>query len=308
MTLTITRTIFSEADIEKVLSWEELLPEMEAALREFSEGRVVQPVRTAVTLPDPAWFGSMPCVYREVMGAKLVTVFPGNSSRGLPTHQAVIQLFSRETGEPLCTMDGRLITARRTAAVSALATRELSRPDAEVLAILGSGVQARTHLQALSMVRRFKQVRAWSRNGEHARRFAQETGAVVCTAEQAVRDADVVVTVTHASEPVLQGRWLKNGVHVNAVGSVGLNARELDDAVMRDAAVIVESREAALWEAGEIAGSGVAIYAELGEILAGVKPKPKGKTVYKSLGMAVEDVAAAYLVLRKRAGENACSH
>ncbi len=305
MAATTTRNAFSEQDVEELLSWEELLAAMEAALREFSGGRVLQPVRTALELPDPAclnpaWFAAMPCVYGDVMGAKLVTVFPENEKRGMATHQATIHLFSRHTGEPLCTMDGRLITARRTAAVSALATRELARPEAEVLAILGSGVQARTHWHALRMVRHFKEVRVWSRTPEHARRFAQETGAAISTsAEGAVRDADVVVTVTHAIEPVLKGEWLKSGVHVNAVGSVGMKARELDDEAMRSAAVIVESREAAQRESAEIVQSGSEVYAELGEILAGTKPKPEGKTVYKSLGMAVEDIAAARLVFEK---------
>lgn len=300
MSRTNTLPIFSAADVASLLSWAELLPAMEAALAEYSLGRVLQPVRSVMALPDPIWFAVMPCIYREVMGAKLVTVAPSNAQRDLPTHQAMIHLFSRETGEPLCVMDGRVITAKRTAAVSALATRALARPDGEVLAILGSGVQARTHFEALMTVRSFEEVRVWSRTAEHAARFAAETGAKAMSAEQAVRDADVIVTVTHCNEPVLFGSWLKPDVHVNAVGSVGLNARELDDAVMQNAAVIVESRESALREAGEIAHSGAPIYAELGEILAGSKPKPNArKTVYKSLGIAVEDVAAAYLVYQK---------
>jgi thiomorpholine-carboxylate dehydrogenase len=151
------------------------------------------------------------------------------------------------------------------------------------------------------MVRRFREVRVWSRNPGHARRFAQNTGAIPTSAEEAVRGADVVVTVTHASEPVLKGEWLKPDVHVNAVGSVGMNARELDDNAMRGATVIVESRESAERESAEIVQSGTRVYGELGEILAGTKSKPEGKTktIYKSLGIAVEDIAAAKLVFEK---------
>ncbi len=289
-----------ESDIEKLLDWQELANEMEAALIEFSAGRVLQPVRTVLTVSEHGGlFGVMPCVYKDVMGAKLVTVFPGNAGLGRHTHQATIQLFRSDTGEPLCVMDGRLITARRTAVISALATRELSLPDVKVLAILGSGVQARTHLHALKMVRSFEDVRVWSRNPEHARLFAAETGARPMSVEQAVSGADVVVTVTNATEPFLRGAWLKEDVHVNAVGAIG-KARELDYDVLRDAAVVVESSEAARRESAEIVKSGTAIYAELGEILARSKPRPQSrKTVYKSLGVAVEDIAAARLVYER---------
>ncbi len=219
---------------------------------------------------------------------------------GLHTHQASIQLFRAETGEPLAILGGRAITALRTAAVSALATRELAATDAHVLAILGSGVQARTHYDALRLVRRFDQVRVWSRTPEHAKRFADEIGAIATSAEEAVRGADVVATVTHSSQPVLQGAWLKAGAHVNAVGAVGLQAREIDDEAMRGAAVVVESREAALRESGDIVQSGAAIYAELGELLSRAKPRPRSRTtIFKSLGVAVEDVAAAKLVYEK---------
>ena len=306
MALTDVPLILSEPQIGNLLTWEELLDEMETALIELSAGRVLQPIRTTLSLTEDAgWFGLMPCVYRDVIGAKLVTVFPRNVNLGLDTHQASIILFRRQTGEPLCVMDGRLITARRTAAVSALATRELSRKDAKVLAILGSGVQARTHLHALKMVRDFKEIRVWSRNPEHAFRFAEEAGATVMSAEQAVSGADVVITVTHTEEPVLLGKWLKEDVHVNAVGAVGPTARELDEDVVQNATVVVESRVAAERESAEIAQSGAAIYAELGEIFSGLKHKPAlAKTVYKSLGVAVEDVAAARLVYEKAVKTN----
>jgi thiomorpholine-carboxylate dehydrogenase len=258
------------------------------------------PVRSVVRVQEDSWFGIMPAVYQDVFGAKLVTVFPGNAGSPFHTHQAQIQLFDSATGEPLATLDGRVITAWRTAAVSALATDFLARPDAQVLTILGSGVQARTHLAALTKVRNFTEVRVWSRTTEHAADFARETGAVLMGLEQAVRGADVVCTLTNLTEAFLDGAWLKDSVHVNAVGSVGLQKRELADSAMRGAAVIVESRAAALSESAEILQSGVAIYAELGELFAGTTPKPAaGKTIYKSLGVAVEDIAAARLIYRK---------
>jgi thiomorpholine-carboxylate dehydrogenase len=194
-------------------------------------------------------------------------------------------------------MDGRLITEMRTAAVSAVATKHLANSNARSLAILGSGVQARAHFAALQCVRNFEDVRVWSRNPPHAQEFAAEIGAGAMDAEAAVRDADVVVTVTHSSEPVLFGSWLKPGALVNAVGAVGTANRELDSEAMQGA-VIVDSREAAQVEAGDILLSGAKVYAELGEILAGKVPKPTTeRTVFKSLGLAVEDLAAAKLVL-----------
>ncbi len=294
----------SEDEIERLLDAAELRAAMETALVELSAGNVTQPLRSVVGVTrHNGWFGLMPAVYGDVIGSKLVTVFPQNAARGLHTHNAVIQLFRAETGEPLAVLGGRVITALRTAAVSALATRELSGCGPGVLAILGSGVQARTHFQALSLIRTFHETRVWSRTPEHAARFAEEIGARVTDAEEAVRGADVVVTATGSSEPILQGAWLKEGAHVNAVGAVGPTARELDDAAMRSAAIIVESHEAALHESGEIIQSGASIYAELGEILAGTKARPRaGITIYKSLGVAVEDVAAAKLVYEKVKG------
>jgi ornithine cyclodeaminase/alanine dehydrogenase-like protein (mu-crystallin family) len=195
----------NEERVQALLRWDELFPVMEQALRDFSAGRVIQPVRTVIYIPEQAaFFGIMPAVYGDVIGTKLVSVFPRNVQRGLHTHLATVQLFRADTGEPLATMDGRVITAWRTAAVSAIATRALSREDARVLAILGSGVQARTHLEALKRVRSFEEIRIWSRTPENAQRFAAETGATYTSAERAVRDADVIVTVTNACEPILR--------------------------------------------------------------------------------------------------------
>jgi ornithine cyclodeaminase/alanine dehydrogenase-like protein (mu-crystallin family) len=289
---------FDEAYIQRVLQLEALLPAMEQALIDFSAGRVLQPVRSIVSVPQHGGFmGLMPAVYGEIMGTKLVNFYPDNARRGLPTHLAIIALFRSDTGEPLAILDGRLITELRTAAVSAVATRLLSSPNASRLAILGSGVQARAHVRALGLVRRFEDIRIWSRSPQHAKLLADEIGGTATSAEDAVRDADVVVTVTNAPEPVLRGKWLKPGVLINAVGAVGPTRRELDDDAMRGA-LIVDSRQAALQESGDMLLAGASIYAELGELLAGTKPKPESEiTVFKSLGLAVEDLAAAKLVL-----------
>lgn len=297
-----TRTsipFLDEDAIRPLLRLEDLIPAMEQALIDFSSGRVLQPVRSIVPVPQHnSLMGLMPAVYGELMGTKLVNVYPDNAARGLATHQAVIVVFDAKTGVPLATMDGRLITELRTAAVSAVATKLLSPPKASSLAILGSGVQARAHFRALSLVRKFDDIRVWSRNPENASALSHEIGARTCSAEDAVRGADVIVTVTNSPEPVLHGKWLKPGALVNAVGAVGPSRRELDSEAMRGA-VIVDSHEAALREAGDILQADAVIDAELGEILSGAKTVPNAEvTVFKSLGIAVEDLAAARLVLQ----------
>jgi ornithine cyclodeaminase/alanine dehydrogenase-like protein (mu-crystallin family) len=287
--------IFTEPQVRRCLSFEKLIPALEQALIRFSGGDLRQPVRTILPVPEHhGLFGMMPAVDGDLMGIKLVTVFEKNL--GLPTHQAVIQLFSASTGEPLATMDGRLITEMRTAAVSAIATRLLARPGARNLAILGSGVQARAHLQALRTVGSFPDVRIWSRTPEHARQFAEECGGEATSLEAAIRDADVVVGVSNVAEPLIRGEYLAEHAFVAAVGAIGPGKRELDDEAM-DAHIVVESREAALRESGDILATNAAIYAELGQLLAGdMAPPSGGRVVYKSLGIAAEDLAAARIV------------
>ena len=287
----------SEREVRDRLRLEDLIPALRRALIEFSAGRVIQPVRTIVAVPDHhGYFGLMPAVYGGLIGAKLVTFYPGNAG-SLPTHHAVIQLFNAATGEPVITMDGRLITELRTAAVSAIAVDLLAPANTRVLAILGSGVQARSHLEAMRLVRAFPEIRVWSRTPGHAARFAQETGAEAKpSADAAVDGADVVVTVTSSLAPILRGAWLKPEALVIAVGAVGPTLRELDDEAM-EATLIVESREAATKESGDVILSGAEIYAEVGELLAGTKTRPQsGRTVFKSVGIAIEDFAAAKLV------------
>lgn len=290
--------LLNEEAVGRFLRMEQLIPAMERALAELSAGRVVQPLRSIVSVTDyQGFFGVMPAYAGGALGAKLVTFYPNN--RDVPTHHAMIMLFRSETGEPLVVMDGRLITEMRTAAVSAAATRALARTDAAVLAILGSGVQARSHLNALRLVRQFREVRVWS--PKNAKRFAEEFHLrATASAEDAVRGADVVVVATTSRTPVLQGEWLSEGAHINAVGAVRPDWRELDDEVLARARIYVESREAALKESGDIIAAGE-VCAEIGEVLAG---KASGRTssreitLFKSVGVAVEDLFAADLVYR----------
>jgi len=273
---------------------------MERALIAFSEGGVIQPLRTMLTLEDgKRYLGIMPAVCDSGMGAKLVSFYPGNSGSGVPTHAATILLFETERGQPLAVLDGRLITEMRTAAVSAAVTRRLARPESHVLALLGSGVQAKAHLEALRTLFAFDDVRVWSRTPAHAKDFARAHGARATDLEDAVRGADVVVTATHATEPFLKGSWLKPGAHVNAVGAPRPTWRELDDDCMRNI-LVVDSRAAALAESGDVILSGAPIFAEAGEVLAGTKVVDHAATtIFKSLGLAVEDIATAMLVTER---------
>ncbi|HYX73588.1 MAG TPA: ornithine cyclodeaminase family protein [Steroidobacteraceae bacterium] len=290
--------MLNDSVIARVLTYKRLIPAMEQALAAFSGGEVTQPVRTMITVePEQRYLGVMPAVMRESMGAKLVCFYPKNAGGNVPTHLATIVLFESGTGLPLAFLDGRRITEMRTAAVSAAITRHLAPPDARVLALLGSGVQAQAHLEALAQVCRFEEVRVWSRNTAHAQQFAARNGARAMEAHAAVRGADVIVTATSSPHAVLRGEWLKPGAHVNAVGACLPTWRELDDVAMRGSILIVDSREAALRESGDVILSQAPIFAEAGEVFAGTRHVPRGSTtVFKSLGLAVEDVATARLV------------
>src|SRR5438876_4997364 len=288
--------VLSEDDVRKVLRMEDLIPRMADALQDLSAGAVLHPLRTVLPVSDYGGFlGVMPACGRA-LGAKLVTFYPEN--KDVPTHHAMILLFRPETGEPMAVMDGRLITEMRTAAVSAVATKLLARADTKVLTILGSGVQARSHLEALRLVREFTEVRVWSPH--NADRFARELRLhAAASAEEAVRGADVIVVATSATTPVLRGEWLAPGAHINAVGATRPNWRELDDEVLRRATIYVESREAALKESGDMMAAGKEPV-EIGEVIAG---KKQGRisadqiTLFKSVGVAAEDIATAELVL-----------
>jgi ornithine cyclodeaminase/alanine dehydrogenase-like protein (mu-crystallin family) len=290
-------TYLDEEAVRRLLRWEDLIPALESALAAFSAGRVLQPLRNVLTIEEnQRYLGVMPAVAEDFMGLKLVSFYPRNAGTDIPTHLAMILLFCTDTGEPLAVMDGRLITEMRTAAVSAAVTKHLMPPKTRVLALLGAGVQAHAHLEALMHVHQFDEVRVWSRTTEHARRFAEEHHATLMDAESAVRGADVIVTATNAQEPVLKGAWLKPGAHVNSVGANRPTWRELDDEAMSNT-LVVDSREAVRKESGDVILSKAAIAAEIGEIFAGTKTVPAtATTVFKSVGVAVEDLAAARLV------------
>jgi ornithine cyclodeaminase/alanine dehydrogenase-like protein (mu-crystallin family) len=283
--------------VRSALRWDELIGAMERALADFSAGRVVQPLRSWLTVEEGNRFmGVMPVVTNDAMGLKLVSLYPRNAGTHVPTVMAMVLLLRPDTGEPIAFLEGNVLTAMRTAAVSAAVTKRLAAADSHVLALLGSGVEAKAHLEALSHVRKFDEVRVWSRTRAHAERFAAQHGAKAMDAESAVRGADVIVTATPAREPILKGAWLKPGAHVNAIGAPMPTWRELDDEAM-NSVVVVESRDAAWQESGDIILSNARIYAEVGEIFAGSKPSPVSeKTVFKSVGIAVEDIAAAKLV------------
>jgi ornithine cyclodeaminase len=253
-------------------------------------------------------------------GLKTVCIFPGNPARGLDAHQGGVMLFDGETGELRALIDASAVTSIRTAAVSAVATRALARPDSKLLAILGSGVQARAHLKAMAKVLSFEQARVWSRTAEHAQAFAAEAEApfpveAVDSAGAAVRDADVVVTVTSARDPIVERGWLAPGTHVNAVGSSIPTARELDSATIAAAALFVDRRESTVNESGEylraVEEQGIGpdhIRAELGEVLVGSaagRGSDEELTVFISLGLAVEDLAAAEYLDRRARSEGA---
>src|SRR4051812_1970462 len=245
----------NEDDVRAVLSPTELIDAIETALVDFSRGAVAQPVRTAIEIGEQSFFAVMPALYRAagVLGAKLVTVVPSNAARGLHTHLAAISLFDPGTGELLAILDGRYITEVRTAAASAVSVRHLARESSRVLAILGSGVQARSHHEALRCVREFADVRGWSPTREHVERFVEgRKGArAACSAEEAVSGADVVVVATSSVTPAIQSEWVSDGAHAIAIGACRPSQREVDPALVARAVLVVDSRAAALQEAGD---------------------------------------------------------
>jgi ornithine cyclodeaminase/alanine dehydrogenase-like protein (mu-crystallin family) len=295
----------TEQDVRAALSLPELIGAMERALVAFSTGKVEQPVRTAVEVNARTFFASMPAYdgAHGILGAKLVTVFPGNAARGLHTHLAAISLFDAETGELTAVMDGRYITEVRTAAASAVSVRYLALEDAATLAILGSGVQARSHLEALQLVRPFREIRAWSPTPEHLREFAVGAVQPAQSAAEAVEGADVVLIATSSPVPVIDDAWVSEGAHVIGIGACRPSQRELDPALVARAALFVDSRAAAVKESGDvIPHGGEHIRAELGEVVGGQKPGRRWArevTLYKSLGLAIEDLTAAALVYRR---------
>jgi ornithine cyclodeaminase/alanine dehydrogenase-like protein (mu-crystallin family) len=344
----VTFRLLTEDDVKAVLSMDDLIDTMTSALQRFSSGRVTQPVRTVVSVDEDAFVGFMPALLRgESLGAKIVTVFGANHGRGLPSHLASIVLLDPETGALRALLDGRYITEARTAAVSAVSSRLLARKTAGSLAIIGTGVQARSHLEALTRVHTFRQVSVWSPQKAHRDRFVDwaETalGTVpsvsppcpqpvpsvsperpqavpslspecpprVAAADhpgEAVVGADVIVLVTSSPTPVLEDGWVRPGAHVISVGACRPNQREMDPALVARARLFVDSRAAALVESGDVVlgmheqrFGADHIVAELGEVANGATGRRTSTeiTIFKSLGLAVEDVTAADLAYRR---------
>ena len=310
--------LLQESEVASLLRMEDLIDLMERTLAEFSSGRALQPVRIAMPLEKHgAFLGTMPAylVDADALGVKLVTLALRNAERGMPTHLATILLFDPATGALLAIMDGRLVTEMRTAAVSAAAARALARVGAGDLALLGSGVQAKSHLEAFRSVRPLRRVRVWSPTREHRETFASEESArhslpveAVESAEAAVRDADLVVVATSSRTPVLRGAWLAPGAHVTGIGAFRPDWRELDGEAVRRARVYVDSRAGAAAEAGDLIQAereGTIgpdhVRGEVGEVFARTlagRGEEHEVTFFKSLGMAVEDVATAKHVFR----------
>lgn len=313
--------LLSEQDVRIVLPMRELIDAMETALAGFSANEVTQPLRTVIEVGlQKAFVGVMPALINEpaMLGTKVVSVFGSNAAVALPTHLATIVLLDPMTGELLSVMDGRFITEARTAAVSAVSVKHLARSDSRRLAIIGSGVQARSHLEAIGMVRDLEEIRVWSRSLENRTAFAREMRprttagiTIASSAEEAVDEADLIVLATASREPVVHGDWVTDGAHICAVGACRPDQREMDSSLVARGRVFVDSRAGALAEAGDIvlpmkerAVAADHLAGELGEV---VLKKVAGRkssgeiTIFKSLGMAVEDVAAAHLAYVKAA-------
>ena len=320
--------LLTEDDVKTVLSMDDLIEAMSSALQKFSTGKVTQPVRSVIVISDDAFYATMPAFVRgshgradegAALGAKLVTVFGSNAARGMHTHLASIMLLDPQTGALQALMDGRYITEARTAAVSAVSSRLLAKKTAASLAIIGSGVQAHSHLEALSRVHRLRQATVWSPTKAHRDRFAADHagGQVKVTAVdhagEAVVGADVIVLVTSSPSPVVENGWVKPGAHVISVGACRPNQREMDPALVARARLFVDSRAAALVESGDVVlgikegrFSAEHIVAELGELARGAEGRRTDTdvTIFKSLGLAVEDVTAADLAYRRAVERN----
>ena len=311
--------LLTEQQVHSLLPMPDLIAAMESALAKFSAREVLQPVRSVLTVgPTKAYFGLMPAYVPAPasLGAKLVTVFGENHKRDLPSHLATILLLDPETGALQAIMDGRYITEARTAAVSAVSTRFLAKPEASTLAIIGSGVQARSHLEAYQLVRQLKEVRIWSPKQRSREQFVDDMSdhvpvpiVAADSAEAAVRGADLIVLVTSSPTPVIEDQWVSNGAHVVCVGACRPNQQEMPPALVARSRLYVDSKAAALVEAGDVVMNIAAklfdeshIRGEIGELVLGRVDGRRGAddiTVFKSLGMAVEDVVAADLVFRR---------
>lgn len=316
--------VLSEKQVQSLIDIEELIAALTQAHIQYSTGKAVMPVRLVVPLPEiQGRITSMPGYLNEdkALGMKVVTYFQDNPKQNLPAILATIMLFSAESGKMIAVMDGSYITAIRTACASAMATKALANRETPVLGILGAGVQARTHIRALARVRKLRAIKIYSLSADSPasikNSMEEEIGIPIDIAksgEDVVRNADILVTVTTAKEPIVKSEWLKPGVHINAVGSHRPDLREIDGATLKRATLVVDSRAAIMAECGDIllalkeksVGDDV-IHGEIGEVLAGTKPGRSNAneiTLYKSVGIAIQDVATAHLVYRKALERN----
>nr|WP_042190651.1 ornithine cyclodeaminase family protein [Kibdelosporangium sp. MJ126-NF4]CEL19492.1 Ornithine cyclodeaminase [Kibdelosporangium sp. MJ126-NF4]CTQ94709.1 Ornithine cyclodeaminase (EC 4.3.1.12) [Kibdelosporangium sp. MJ126-NF4] len=303
--------ILSAADVHRALPMNDCVEVMADALKARADGLVEQPLRQAFKPSATSAFGVWMPAYRgggqPVFGTKLLCIVPDNPARGLDSHQGAVMLFDGVTGEPLALMNASAVTEIRTAAVSALATRALARENAESLAIIGAGVQAEAHLRALPLVREIKHARVFSPRSAAA--FVERVDVpfeleAAASAEEAVRDADIVVTVTTSTEPVLRREWIRPGTHVNAAGASTVRHQEVDDETMFAAEVYVDAMQSVLGEAKEFQDDPPPVRGELGDVLTGRAPGrsgPEAITVFRSLGIATEDLFAADHILRRAA-------
>ena len=308
--------VLSPRDVRDLLPMPGCIDLMATALETLARGDAVQPLRQGIRLPDNlGLLGMMPGYLGRprALGLKAVAVFPGNHGTGYDAHQGIVLLFELEHGTPIAILDASEITAIRTAAATGVATRLLARDDVRVLALVGTGVQGRTHLEAMLAVRPFEEVRVFSRTANHRQTFAERETArhgipvhAVDSVKDAVQDADVICTTTSAREPVLAGAWIAPGTHVNAVGSSIRSTRELDTEAVARSRLFVDRKESTVNEAGDflfpLAEGAITeehIVAEIGDLLVGAHPgrtRPDEITLFKSLGLAVEDLAAAQYV------------
>jgi len=316
--------LLTEQDVRRVLPMPDLIAAMEGAMAQFSAGAVRQPVRSVIEVGEHrAFFGIMPAAMSDppAVGAKLVTVFERNHERGLPSHLATIVLLDHETGALRAVLDGRYITEARTAAVSAVSVKHLARPEAAVLAVIGSGVQARSHVEALRHVRDLAEVRTWSPNAAHRDAFAGDVrdrlglnARAAATAADAVRGADLIVLATSSKTPVIDDADVAPGAHIAAVGACRPDQREMPTPLIKRARVFVDSRAAARHEAGDLliplregAIAELHLNHELGDAVAGRVPGRQHAsqvTIFKSLGLAVEDMVAAHLAVERASAAN----
>jgi ornithine cyclodeaminase len=315
--------VISGADVRRLMPMIDCIPLVETAMRTVSRGGAQLPLRIGVSpVGTQNKMVVMPGYLDEPasMGAKVIAVYPANARRGLSSHMGVIVLFDVREGVPLAMIDASSITGMRTAAATAVATRALSPDDACDLTIIGTGEQAAAHLHAISLVRRLRTVRIWGRSRDHARAFAErEASSVECridvceTIRDALAGADLVCTTTSSQEPIVQGAWIARGAHVNLVGASVPSAREVDDALVKQSSFFVDYRPSALAQAGELlsamgADAANHIRGEIGEVLNGVVPGRTDEfeiTVYKSLGIAAQDLVTAQEVYRRAKAEGA---